>query len=88
MFSLSAHSASDTTDYIQKVIDQVGAAGGGAVLLKNGTYNVSRILFLDRSGVVLRGESESGTVIKFRRHIQMPVINIGATVTAATAPGT
>ncbi len=84
--ALSAHSAKDTTDYIQKVIDQVGAAGGGTVLLKNGTYNVSRILFLDRSGVVLRGESESGTVIKFRRHIQMPVINIGATVTAATAP--
>ena len=84
--ALSAGTAADTTAYIQSVIDQAGAAGGGVVLLKNGTYNVSRILFLDQSGVVLRGESESGTIIKFGAHIQAPIVNIGSTVKAATAP--
>lgn len=78
--ALSNKTASDTTDYFQQVIDRVGKAGGGAILVKNGTYNVSRILFLDGNDVVLRGESESGTVIKFNSKRGAPVIYIGRTV--------
>ncbi len=78
--ALSAGTAVDTTDYIQKVIDQVGASGGGAILFKNGTYNVSRILFLDCDNTVLRGESESGTIIKNNATIQAPIVYVGASL--------
>lgn len=78
--ALSSHAASDTTDFIQKTIDRVGASGGGAILFKNGTYNVSRILFLDADNVVLRGESESGTLIKNNSRNQAPVIYMGRSV--------
>jgi len=78
--AISAKTASDTTDFIQQTIDKVGAAGGGAILFKNGTYNVSRILFMDSDKVVLRGESESGTIIKYNSSLQAPVVFIGRTV--------
>ena len=55
----------DTTAILQAALDRAAsAAGGGTVLLKNGVYNVSGILFLDKDKVVLRGESREGTVIK------------------------
>ena len=78
--ALANHSAADTTDYIQKVIDRVGGNGGGAILFKNGTYNVSRILFLDFNNTVLRGESESGTIIKNNSTIQVPIVYMGASM--------
>ena len=78
--ALNAHTAADTTDYIQQVIDRVGRAGGGAILFKNGTYNVSRILFLDHDNTVLRGESQDGTVIKNNSANQGPVIYMGRSV--------
>lgn len=78
--AISAKTASDTTDFIQQTIDKVGADGGGAILFKNGTYNVSRILFLDSNNVVLRGESESGTIIKYNATLQAPIVFIGRTV--------
>ncbi len=78
--ALNAHTATDTTDFIQQTIDRVGQAGGGAILLKNGTYNVGRILFLDCSNTVLRGESESGTIIKSNSTIQGPVVYVGASM--------
>ena len=78
--AISAKTASDTTDFIQQTIDKVGTAGGGAILFKNGTYNVSRILFMDSNNVVLRGESESGTIIKYNSTLQAPVVFIGRTV--------
>lgn len=78
--AIAAKTAADTTDYIQQVIDRVGKAGGGAILFKNGTYNVSRILFLDSDNIVLRGESESGTVIKYNSTLQAPIIFVGRSV--------
>ena len=78
--ALTNHTAADTTDYIQQVIDRVGSNGGGAILFKNGTYNVGRILFVDKSNVVLRGESEAGTIIKSNSTIQAPIIYMGASM--------
>lgn len=77
--ALADRTAADTTDYFQKVIDRVGTSGGGAIMVKNGTYNVSRILFIDKDNVVLRGESQDGTVIMYNSMIQAPVIFIGRT---------
>lgn len=70
----------DTTSYIQGVIDQVGKNGGGAILLKNGTYNIGSTLFIDHSGIVLRGESEEGTVIKATGKQVRSVIFMGQTL--------
>ena len=78
--ALNNRTAQDTTDYIQQVLDRVGNNGGGAVLLKNGTYNVSRILFLDHSNTVLRGESESGTILHSTTKNQAPIVYMGASV--------
>lgn len=82
--AISSKTASDTTDFIQQTIDRIGSSGGGAILFKNGTYNVSRILFMDSNNVVLRGESESGTIIKHNATLQAPVIFIGRTVLRKT----
>lgn len=73
----------DTTSYIQSVIDQVGSSGGGAILLKNGTYNIGSILFIDADNVVLRGESETGTIIKATGTTPRTVIYLGKTVPAS-----
>ncbi len=78
--AIAAGTASDTTDFFQKTIDKVGAAGGGAILVKNGTYNISRILFIDRNNVVLRGESRDNTVLYSTTHLGIPMVYIGKTV--------
>lgn len=51
---------SDATALIQHALDNVPAPG--AVLLKEGRYNVSGRLVMNRDGVVLRGEGD-GTVV-------------------------
>ena len=61
----------DDTERIQKAINQVEAmspdANGfrGAVLLRTGCYDVEGQLFIEKSGVVLRGEGQSlnGTIL-------------------------
>ena len=59
---LSAPSdGSDMTFAIQDAIDKVETPG--AVLLKEGTYNVSGNLRLERGGVVLRGEGEGSVIV-------------------------
>jgi len=67
----------DTTSFIQAVIDRTAAKGGGTVFFKDGVYNVSNVLFLDKDNVVLRGESREGTVIKSNGTLQRPAIVIG-----------
>lgn len=60
----------DDTDRIQQAIDRVSAMKPmngfrGAVLLKHGTYRIDRQLYIQTSGVVLRGEGQmnEGTVL-------------------------
>lgn len=61
----------DDTSNIQDALDQVGLmplqSNGyrGAVLLSAGTYQVTSELNMSTSGVVLRGESETTTIIEF-----------------------
>lgn len=60
----------DCTDDIQRAIDyvssqKVGKDGlRGAVLLGEGTYNISRALRITSSGVVLRGQGTGKTIIR------------------------
>ena len=69
--TLSPRKSGDDTLRIQEALDKVGKKSldrkstRGAVLLKAGTYRVSKTLRINQSGVVLRGEDqqEGGTVI-------------------------
>lgn len=66
---------SDATVLIQTAIDEVSAQGGGAILLKAGTYNVGSTLNVKSSGVVLRGEGE-GTKLVATGKVQYNLISI------------
>lgn len=50
-------------DNLQQAIDKVAAAGGGVLLLRQGTYEVKHTIYL-RSNVVLRGQNKANTVLK------------------------
>ena len=70
----------DTTSFIQAAIDRAAKKGGGTVLLKDGVYNVSNVIFLDKDNVVLRGESREGTVLMSNGTLQRPAVVIGHTL--------
>jgi hypothetical protein len=50
-------------DDIQGAIDTAAKAGGGVVLLSDGTYPLDKTILL-RSGVVLRGQDKEGVVLQ------------------------
>lgn len=52
-----------TSDNLQAEIDAVEAAGGGVIVLTDGTHELSSVIQL-RSNVVLRGESRAGTILE------------------------
>ena len=64
----------DATQLIQDAID--AAPTPGAILLKEGTYNVSGSILLNKSGVVLRGEG-SATIIKATGTSDRNLIELG-----------
>lgn len=65
---------SDATSLIQKAID--GMTTKGAILLKEGTYNISQKLVLAKSNVVLRGEGAT-TVIRATGTSQRTLLTFG-----------
>lgn len=79
--ALSSGEFNDTTSYIQSIIDKVGKSGGGAILLKNGTYHTARCFFIDYNNTVLRGESRNGTIIKATGPLKRCVIYMGHSIT-------
>jgi hypothetical protein len=73
---------SDTTRAIQEAIDDAGNRGGGVVLLPAGTYRVrpqsgeeKAALYIDRPGVILRGEGPDHTFI-FNTETSMRTKNV------------
>ncbi|MBQ9548399.1 MAG: hypothetical protein IJV01_04475 [Bacteroidales bacterium] len=84
--AIAAGTVADTTEFIQNALDEVGASGGGAVLLRNGTYNTSRSLFIGYDNLVLRGESEDGTIIKAIDHNSRRIVIIGHNMLVSESP--
>ncbi len=64
----------DATAAIQAAIDN---CTGGAIRLIQGTYNVSGTIYLNKSGVVLRGDGEGKTVITATGDTQRSLIIVG-----------
>ncbi len=59
----------DDTAAFAKAIDQALAAGGGAVLVPQGTYRINGMIHLKHDGVVLRGEGRGKTVLDFSKSL-------------------
>jgi hypothetical protein len=59
----------DDTGEIQRAIDAAGARGGGAVVLAGGRYEISDVLRIRHSGVVLRGQGRNETTLFVRRSL-------------------
>jgi Pectate lyase superfamily protein len=59
----------DNTAALRRAIDAAAARGGGAVLLPPGEFRVDGFVWLNRSGVVLRGAGRSRTRIVFTRSL-------------------
>ncbi len=57
----------DETEAFEAAIRKAKAAGGGAIFVPAGRYRLTSLLRLDRSGLVLRGESRERTTLFFER---------------------
>jgi hypothetical protein len=52
-------------DDTQAFLDAIAAAERGAVFVPSGRYKITRVLFIEKSNIVLRGESRDSTVLYF-----------------------
>ncbi len=59
----------DDSDAFDKAIDVAAEAGGGAVLVPAGDYRLTRVLALNESGIVLRGEGPRETALRFEKPV-------------------
>lgn len=65
---------------IQAAINAVNAAGGGSVLLKNGTYNIQTTYLIPKSNVTLVGESRDLCVLSSARTYSYLIFNYNTTL--------
>ena len=66
----SGDGTTDNTQAFAVAIEAAWRAGGGAVFLPAGTYRVEGLIHLNRSGVVLRGDSTATTTIVFPNSLE------------------
>ena len=59
----------DIADDLEAAILQAGTAGGGAILLGSGTFDISRTIVLDQDGVVIRGQGQGQTILRYTHSI-------------------
>jgi hypothetical protein len=52
-------------DDTQAFLDAIAAAERGAVFVPSGRYKITQVLFIEKSNIVLRGESRDSTVLFF-----------------------
>jgi hypothetical protein len=69
-FGAVAVAGFDNTQAVQAAIDHAGRNGGGAVYLPAGTYEFDGMLFIEYSGVVLRGAGKGQTILQFNNDIK------------------
>lgn len=86
----------DNSVQIQEAIDKIGQMAPdvrgirGAVLLKKGRYTLEQSLFMNQSGVILRGEGqgEEGTVLYDSIAVQHNTITLGGDYSLTEVNGT
>ncbi len=67
--TLSATSGQDISALLEQTAAQVGAAGGGAILLPEGTFNLDSPVYVSASNVVIRGAGADKTRLRFTYRI-------------------
>lgn len=67
------------TDSTRAFLDAVASVDSGAILIPAGTYILSGIIRLDKSGIVLRGEGPEKTILHFTNTLEDVASNMGET---------
>lgn len=67
--TLSATPGQDISALLEQAAAQVGAAGGGAILLPEGTFNLNSPVYISANNVVLRGAGADKTRLLFQYRI-------------------
>ncbi len=67
-----ADDARDDSQALERAAEQVGAQGGGAVVLDAGTYHLDRLVMICHDGVVIRGQGADKTRLIFRYAMPAP----------------
>lgn len=68
-FNAKGDGVTDDSESLINAIQAAQLAGGGIVYLPDGTYQCSKVLFIGASNIVLRGESVTGTKIRFTKSL-------------------
>ncbi len=76
----------DDCEFIRKAIKALPEKGG-KVSVPNGTYNCESAIVIDRSRVILQGESEAGTILRLADGHHAPILVIGDKTTLLNANG-
>ncbi|MCZ7645549.1 MAG: glycoside hydrolase family 55 protein [Planctomycetota bacterium] len=71
-FGASPDDGQDDSAALQKAVDEVGAKGGGAILIPAGTWHLDGFVTIRHDGVVLRGEGREKTKLVFRYKVPEP----------------
>ncbi len=74
---LGAKPGTDIADLLDKASREVGAKGGGAVLIGEGTFFLSRPITIQASGVVIRGAGKDKTKLVYNNPVGQPGTDIG-----------
>lgn len=69
-FGAVADDGKDDTEAFLVALEEAGNLGGGAILVPSGTYQLSEVLLMKHSGVVLRGEDRASTILEFTRPLE------------------
>jgi len=70
-FGAVGDGVADDTDAFEKAIAAAGKIpSGGAILIPAGRYMLTRILYIKKSNIVLRGASEGLTTLLFPKHLR------------------
>ncbi len=68
-YNAVGNGVADDTEAIKLALKAAKDAGGGIVYLPDGTYQCSQVLFIHGSNVILRGQSKTGTKIRFTKSL-------------------
>ncbi len=68
-FNAKGDGVTDDSESLILALQTAKTAGGGVVYLPDGTYQCSKVLFIGGSNIILRGQSVTGTKIRFTKSL-------------------
>ncbi len=76
-FALLATAQADDCQFIRDRVAKAGAAGGGVVIIPDGSYTCDTAIVLNKSHVTLRGASTANVLLRLADHSNAPVVVLG-----------